>query len=132
MHVRFDDVLASPPLQLRGRALGHRSAVVDDHDVRRQVVGLVEVLGGEQDVGAPAHQPLDGLPQVDPAPRVQAAGGLVQQQQPGLAHEARTQVELAAHAPRVRADQPVGRLLEAQLFQHRGRVPARGVNVLAE
>ena len=39
-------------------------AVVDHHDPVRQEVGLLEVLGGEQDGGAVGHQPADGVPEV--------------------------------------------------------------------
>ena len=52
----LDDVAPGHALQLLGRAAGDRPAVVDDRDAIGQLVGLVEVLRGEQHVGAGAHQ----------------------------------------------------------------------------
>src|SRR5919197_196449 len=51
---------------------GDGPAVVDDDDVAGQVVGLVEVLRGEQDVGAPLDEGPDGAPQLVAAAGVEA------------------------------------------------------------
>ncbi len=48
-------------LQLAAGALGDHAAVVDDGDPVRQLVGLLEVLGGQQDRGARAHEGPDDL-----------------------------------------------------------------------
>ena len=71
-----------PPLGLElGRgALGDRAAVVDDHDPVGQVVGLVEVLRREHDVGAVGDELADGLPEPDAAGRVESGRRLVEQQ----------------------------------------------------
>src|SRR6266545_4466895 len=50
--VQFDHLAADAALQLRGAAGRDRAAVVDDHDPAGELVCLVEVLGGEQHVGA--------------------------------------------------------------------------------
>ena len=52
----LDDPASDPALQLCRRAGGHGSAVVDDDDVARQLVGLVQVLSSQQHVGATADQ----------------------------------------------------------------------------
>jgi len=49
-----------------------RPAMIDDHDVARQVVRFVEVLGGEQDVGPLRDERADGVPELDPAAGVQS------------------------------------------------------------
>jgi hypothetical protein len=90
--------------------------VVDDDDVGGQVVGLVEVLGGQQHVGAGADQLADRVPQLEAAAGVQARGGLVQQQQAGGADQAGAQVQAAAHSAGVGADQPVGVAGQLQLL----------------
>jgi len=46
--------------------------MIDDHDVARQVVRFVEVLGGEQDVGPLRDERADGVPELDPAAGVQS------------------------------------------------------------
>ena len=59
-------------LELVGGALGDDPAVVDHHDGVGQQVGLLQVLRGEQQRGATRDQPVDHVPHVDPAARVQA------------------------------------------------------------
>jgi hypothetical protein len=86
---------------LPGRALSSagvreaiRPAMVDDDDLACEVVGLVQVLGGEQDIGSLLDQGPDGIPQVDAGPGIQARGRLVEEE-PGLADQACAQIELA-------------------------------------
>ena len=112
------DVDPAERLELVGRALGDDLAVVDDGDVGGQLVGLVEVLGGEQHVGARRHQVADDVPQLVAAAGVEAGGGLVEQEQLGGADQAGAEVELAAHAAGVGAHQPVGGVGEAQPLEH--------------
>ena len=85
-----------------------------------EMVGLVEVLRGEQHVGAVGDQRADRVPQLDAAARIETGGRLVEQQQPGPADEAGAEVEAAAHAAGVRAHRPVGGVGEAQLLEHGG------------
>jgi len=63
--------------------------MVDDGDHICQSVGLVEILGGQQDGGSVGDQPLDHLPQAQPAARVQAGGGLVEEQHRWPGHQRR-------------------------------------------
>ena len=102
------DVAPGPGLELVRRAGGDDAAVVDDHDVVGQLVGLLEVLRGEQHVGAVGDEAADRLPQLDPAARVEPGGRLVEQQQRGRADQAGAEVEPAAHAARV-GRAPAGR-----------------------
>ena len=79
-HGELEHVPADPALQLLGRARRDDLAVVDDHDLVGQFVGLVQVLGGEQQRGAAGHQRPDDVPHPQPGPRVQARGRLVEEQ----------------------------------------------------
>src|SRR5581483_5119125 len=118
--VDLDDVVARSGLELVGGPVGDDPAVVDDHDAAGQVVGLVEVLGRQQDVGTTGGERPDGVPQLDAARGVEAGGRLVEQQQPGRADEAGAEVEPAAHAARVRPHQAVGGVGEAEVVEHGG------------
>ena len=76
-----------------------------------------------------AHERPDGLPQLHAAAGVEAGGRLVEQQQPGCADQAGAEVEAPAHAARVAAHQPVGRLSSPSWAEHgvgRGRRAAGG------
>ena len=78
-----DAVVADVRLQLVGGAVRNRAPVVEHDDVVGQLVGLVEVLGGEQDGGAVADEAAQHVPQLVPAPRVEAGRGLVEEQHLG-------------------------------------------------
>ena len=121
----LDDVAPGQRLQLVGRAGGDRPAVVDDDDVVGELVGLLEVLRGQQHVGAAADEGADGVPQLDPAARVEAGRRLVEEQQPRGADEAGPEVEAAAHPARVVAHQAVAVVGQAELGEH-GVGGARG------
>ena len=89
-----------PPIRCLscGRGAGRDSpTVVDDHDLAGEMVGLIEVLRGQQNVGPLLDEGADRVPQLDPATRVQACRGLIEQQQPRSADQARTEVQPPAH-----------------------------------
>src|SRR5690606_32086936 len=71
-----DPFAADLRLQLVGRALGDGRAGVDHHDVVGELLGLFEVLRGEQQGGAAADEIGDDAPQFVAAARVEAGGGL--------------------------------------------------------
>ena len=128
--VHLDDVAADPLLELGGSTGGDGPTVVDDHDLAGEMVGLIEVLGGQQHVGPGLHERPDRVPQLDPAARIQARGRLVEQQQPRSADQARTEVKPPAHPPGIGASQPVAGLDETELLEHGGgarlrRAPAQ-------
>ena len=67
-------------LELQRRALRDDPAVVDHDDVVGELVGLFEVLRGQQQRGALGDEAAQHLPQIAAAARVQAGGGLVEEQ----------------------------------------------------
>jgi hypothetical protein len=93
--------------RIRGAA-GDDPAVIDDRDRVGQGVGLLEVLGREQDRGAGPHPGADRVPQRQPAARVEAGGRLVEEEHPRSADQRARQVEAAPHAARVRLDDAIG------------------------
>jgi len=114
-------------LQLVGGAAGDHAAVVDHGDAVGELVGLIQVLGGEQHCGAAGEQLADHHPDLDAASRVQAGGGLVQEQHARLADQAGGQVEAAAHPARVALDQLAGGLRQVEALQQLvGPAPRRG------
>ena len=102
--------LADLGLQRRRRALGDDLAAGDDPDPVGELVGLLEVLGGEEDGRALAVERRDLLPDRLAADRVEAGGRLVEEQHLRLVDERRGEVEAPAHAARVGADAAVGGL----------------------
>ena len=101
-------------LELAARALGDDLAVVDDRDAVGELVGLVEVLRGEQHGRALGDEHAHDLPHLVAAARIEAGRGLVEEQQLGGHDDAGGDVEPAAHAAGVGLDQPVGRVGEAE------------------
>src|SRR5439155_1363320 len=81
-------------------------------------------LRRQQDVDAVGDEVADRVPQLPPASRIETRGGLVEEQQSGPADEAGAEVESPAHAARVRADEAVAGVGEADAFEGllRGRV----------
>jgi hypothetical protein len=92
--------------------------VVDDHDVARQLVCLLEVLRREQHVGTVGHQVADRRPQVHAATRVEPGRRLVEQQELRTADEAGAEVETATHTAGVGAHEAVAGVGEIQALEH--------------
>ena len=104
----------------------------DDPDPVGELVGLLQVLGGEEDGGALVVQLRDLLPDRLAADRVEAGGRLVEEEDRGLVNQRRGEVEAAAHAARVGADAPVGGLRQPDAVEQRVAelaAPARGHGV---
>ena len=114
-----DEVLADGALQVLGRALGDQAASVDDPDPVGQGVGLVEVLGREED-GHPqlGVEPADLGPDAGPAQRVETGRRLVEEQHLGAVDEGRREVEPALHPARVGADPPIDRIADVDQVEH--------------
>jgi hypothetical protein len=102
--------LAGLVLQLQRGALGDDPAVVDDDDAVGQLVGLVEVLGGEEQGRPVAHEVAQHTPELDPAARVEAGRRLVEEEHRRGGDEAGGEVEPAPHAARVVLDDLVAGL----------------------
>ena len=115
---RFDGRSADLGLQLGRRPLGDEMAVVDDPDPVGEGVGLLQVLGGEED-GDPVlgGQSRDLLPEGGAALDVEAGRGLVEEEDAGPVGEREREVEPAFHPARVAADLAVGGVGEADPLQ---------------
>jgi hypothetical protein len=85
-------------LELVRRSLGDHLALVNDRDAVRELIGFVQVLGGEQDGGAVRRQCAHRIPRHHPAARVQAGRRLVQEQDLRPADQAGGQVKAPPHA----------------------------------
>ena len=95
-------------LELGGRALGDQAPAVEQPDGVGELVGLLEVLRGEEDRHAVGEQLADDLPQVAAAARVEPGGRFVEEDQPRTADQRHGEVEPALHAAGVRRGAPVG------------------------
>ncbi len=95
-------------LQRVRRAFGDDPAAVDDCHVVGELVGLLEVLGGEEDRRAFVIERPHLLPDRLAADRVEAGGRLVEEEHPWLVDQRRGEVEPALHPARVAADAAVG------------------------
>ena len=84
-------------LQLGGCSFSDDPAAVEHRDLVGQMVGLVEVLGGEQDRDPGRGEFTNDLPHGATAARVQARGGLVEEDHPRLIHEGHREVEASSH-----------------------------------
>ena len=115
-------------LELGRRALGDLDATVDDRDPVGELVGLVEVLGGEQDRAAVGDQLADRGPHLAARARVETGGRLVEEDQRRPADQADREVEPAAHATGELGDLPVRGVLQRELGeQDRGALPGLGL-----
>ena len=104
-------------LELVGGAAGDDLAVVDDGDRVGELVGLLEVLGREQERRALADEAADDVPHAEPAARVEAGRRLVQEQEPRPPDEGAAEVEPAAHAARVGLDDAVAGVGQVELLE---------------
>jgi hypothetical protein len=77
-----------PALQLTGRPSGLHPPPVHDDDVVGELVGLLEVLRGQQQRRAVPHQPPQHVPQLEPAARVEPGRRLVEEQDLGPVDQA--------------------------------------------
>ena len=73
---------ADPGLELGAGPLGHDPALVDHRDLPGQLVGFLQVLGGEQHCGTGRGDQADQLPHLDLAARVHAPAPAVRQERP--------------------------------------------------
>ena len=95
-------------------------AVVEYGDAVGELVGLVQVLGGEEDGDAVGDQLADGLPRVVAAARVEAGGRLVEEDDPRVADQRHGDVEAALHAAGVGGGGLLGGLDQVEALQQLG------------
>ena len=91
--------------------------MVDDDDLVGQLVGLVEVLGGQQQRGAAGHQVPDDIPHAEATPGVEPGGGLIEEEDSRPADEAGSQVEAPLHAAGIALGRTVGRIDEVESLE---------------
>ena len=96
-------------LQLLRGTRGHDLAVVDDPEVVGELVGLLEVLGGEEDGHSlVAGEMSDLVPERAAALDVEAGGRLVEEEDARTVEERQGEVEPAFHATGVAAHLAIG------------------------
>ena len=110
---RHDEVVADLALELGGRALGDQVTAVEDADAIGELVGLFEVLRGEEDRHAELLVQLAHLlPHAGAADGIETRGGLVEEQHLGVVHERGREVEPPLHAAGIRADLAIERVAD--------------------
>ena len=91
-------------------------------------LGLVHVVRADQDGHAVFGEPVDLVPELAPGLRVDAGGGLVEQQQLGLVQDGRGQRQALLPAARERAGELVLAVGEAQPLERLGHPLAASVH----
>lgn len=122
----MDGVPAQFTLEAVGGALDDDMAAVDDGDALGEPVGLFEVVRGEQDGQAlVAGEARDLVPHRGAGLRVEAGGGLVEEEDLGPVDEAERHVEAALHAARVALDLASGGVGEVEAVEEFGDAPVQ-------
>ena len=101
-------------------------AAVDHSNRIRQLVGLLRVLGSEQQHGARAHERIDDGPHLQPTARVQAGGRLVKKHHRRVGHQRARQVEAATHTPGIGRHRPVASIGELEALKELHSARLRG------
>ena len=96
---------------------GHDAAMVQHYQPVAQALRFVHEMRGQQDGGALLQQPLQALPHQVARLRIEAGGGLVQQQQSGRIDQRTRQAQAPLHAARELARLGVGLVREGGKFQ---------------
>ena len=91
--------------------------LVDDRDLVRELVGLLEVLGGEEQRRALAHLGPDHVPHAESAARVEPGRRLVEEEDARPAGQRRREVEPPAHPARVGLGDAVCGVLELEALE---------------
>jgi hypothetical protein len=91
--------------------------VVEDGDPVGELVGLVEVLRGQEDGDAAGREVADAVPHLPAAARVEPGRGLVEEDHPRRPGQRHRQVEAAAHPTRVRRDRARGRVGQVEAIE---------------
>ena len=108
---------AESVLEEEGGAAALERALVDDGDAVAEHVGLLQVVGGQQD-GAALAQLQNDVPDLHAVVGVHAGRRLVQDDRPGAGDEGDRHFQAAAQAARQRRHVVVGVLAQAHFAQH--------------
>ncbi len=95
---------AESSLDVRDATLGQHLAAIDDRDAGAQLLELGQDVAADEDRLAQRAQFAEQLAKLDPCPRVEAGGGLVEEQDLGVVDERVRQAEPLLHAARQRLD----------------------------
>src|SRR5215217_2266966 len=86
----IDVAVVDVALELLGRALRDQAGAVEDRDVVGELVGLLQVLGGEEHRRRVGDEAADDLPHRARTARIQAGGRLVEEDDPRRADQRRS------------------------------------------
>src|SRR5690606_12850098 len=112
--------------QLPTCPFGDEPPVIDDRESVCEAVGFLQVLRGEEHGRALGRDGAHDVPHLVAAARIEAGGGLVEEEELGSTDEARRDVEAPAHAARVRAYLAAGCIGELEGSQQLvGALPRR-------
>ena len=106
-------------------SFGHKATTVDDADSTGELIGLFEVLGGEEDRRAVfGVQAAHLIPNGGARKWVKACRRLVKEEDLRLVDQRECEVKTAAHPTRVGPDTAVGGVGDVNLFEERRRAPS--------
>ena len=91
--------------------------MVNHRDAIGKLVGLLEVLRGQQHRCPLMDEPSDRAPDLIAAARVQPSSGLVKEEHPGATDQARCKVEPSSHPARVGPGRPIGGVREIEAIK---------------
>ena len=103
---------------LRAGAVGDDAALADQHDPVGVLVGLLEVVRGEEHRAAALGVAADRRPEGAAALDVHAGGGLVEQQQRGVGEQRHREAQPLLLAARALGDLAAGDLGDAGVGEH--------------
>jgi hypothetical protein len=110
----LEDLPAHAILELVAGALRDHPPVIDHRDLPGELVGLLEVLGGQQQRGSLGEQLAHDRPDLVAAARIESRRGLVQEQDAGAGEQARREVQAPAHPSGIGPRRPVGGVAELE------------------
>ena len=116
-HGHGHPIAADAALEFVRRAFGDHTSVIHHRDSGGQLVGLVEILSGEQHRGPCCGDLTDGAPHVISPARVQAGGRFVEKQDGRRQDQSCRDVEASPHPAGVAGDRPSCGIGQAEAFE---------------
>ena len=124
--------LSDTVFELVGIAGGDDGTAVDDDQRVGQLIGLVEILGGQQHRGALRDQVAHGRPHLGAGGRIETGGGFVEEQQRRPGDHRRGEVDAPPHAAGEPGHRPIRGVREAELFDQFGGARTGGRSAMPE